>query len=332
VTRPLYVTDCEGPVSKNDNAFEIAGRFLSGGERLFALLSKFDDYLGDIENVPGYRTGSTLKYILPFLKSAGVTDRDVRDFSGRNVTIVPGVKETLAAIRGVADVFMVSTSYVHYIEAVCAHVGIPMDNAYCTRLSFDGYRMEDGERRTIMGYLDEFLKLPPLSWDEHGALDDVSRATVDTLKGFFDAGLPALPVHAWVDPVEPVGGEGKAVAVREIVAREKTGLDRVIYVGDSITDVEALALVAAGGGLAVSFNGNRYAVQSAGYIVTSQDASVLAAMVREFVAGGLDGVRLDGPGGDTRVYRKEDCDLENVVRLSEKVRKEVRGQAIGALG
>jgi len=48
-----YITDCEGPVSKNDNAYEIAEAFLQEGGRFFALLSQFDDYLGDIEKTVG---------------------------------------------------------------------------------------------------------------------------------------------------------------------------------------------------------------------------------------------------------------------------------------
>jgi energy-converting hydrogenase A subunit R len=76
----VYITDCEGPISKNDNAFELAERFVEGGAKLFTLISKFDDYLGEIEKIEGYRYGSTLVYILPFLKAAGVTDLDVRGF------------------------------------------------------------------------------------------------------------------------------------------------------------------------------------------------------------------------------------------------------------
>ena len=40
-------------------------------------------------------------------------------------------------------------------------------------------------------------------------------------------------------------------------------LEDVMYVGDSITDVEAFKLVRDNGGLTVSFNGNSYAVKNA---------------------------------------------------------------------
>ena len=69
----FFATDCEGPISKNDNAMELAGQFLPRGERFFSRVSKYDDFLADVEKRPGYRAGDTLKLILPFFKAFGVT-------------------------------------------------------------------------------------------------------------------------------------------------------------------------------------------------------------------------------------------------------------------
>jgi predicted HAD superfamily phosphohydrolase len=35
---------------------------------------------------------------------------------------------------------------------------------------------------------------------------------------------------------------------------------------------------------------------------------------------------------DTYIYKKENCDIDSVIKLSEKMRKEVRGQVVGSLG
>ena len=79
--KTLYLTDCEGPVSKNDNAFELAEHFVPEGGAFFAKVSRYDDYLADIERKPGYKAGDTLKLIVPFLKAHGATDDAVREFS-----------------------------------------------------------------------------------------------------------------------------------------------------------------------------------------------------------------------------------------------------------
>ena len=95
-------------------------------------------------------------------------------------------------------IYMVSTSYVHYVEAVCRYLNLPMDSVYCTRLSFDDYHMGDEEKQTVMGYFRQFLDLPPISWDDAGGLDDASARAVRVLKDFFFSVLPSMPVWRWV--------------------------------------------------------------------------------------------------------------------------------------
>src|SRR3989337_2883882 len=86
----VFISDCEGPISKNDNAFEAAARFIPNGDKLFTLISKYDDVLADVIKKPGYNAGDTLKLILPFLKAYGVTDRDLRKFSAENLVLIAG--------------------------------------------------------------------------------------------------------------------------------------------------------------------------------------------------------------------------------------------------
>ncbi len=59
----IFVTDCEGPISKNDNAFEVASRFIPEGGEFFGKVSRYDDVLADVVKRPGYKAGDTLKLI-----------------------------------------------------------------------------------------------------------------------------------------------------------------------------------------------------------------------------------------------------------------------------
>ena len=49
----VFVSDCEGPISKNDNAFELARNIISDGAHFFTLISKYDDVLADIVKKKG---------------------------------------------------------------------------------------------------------------------------------------------------------------------------------------------------------------------------------------------------------------------------------------
>jgi len=117
------------------------------------------------------------------------------------------------------------------------------------------------------------------------------------------------------------------------------------------------------GGLALSFNGNRYAIRCANVAVISDNCLVTAAVVETYRRSGLDTIReisegtageglgawvsgdhlsdrlrlrlsevFSGSEGYPRIYWIEETNLGEVVRLSEAFRKKVRGTAIGQLG
>ena len=99
-SKRVFVTDCEGPISKNDNAFELAKSFVQDGDSFFALISKYDDVLADVVKKPTYKAGDTLRLILPFLKVYGATDNQIRDFV---ITVI------ILVIQHVTNLFGVHT-------------------------------------------------------------------------------------------------------------------------------------------------------------------------------------------------------------------------------
>ena len=127
--RRIYVTDCEGPLTRNDNAMELADRFLPGGAGLFARLSRYDDFLADVLHKPGYNAGDTLRLLPPFLVAFGLPDEQVvRGPAPRNVLVVPGAPDMLAELQELLPCFIVSTSYTPYIRALCEVVRFPFAN------------------------------------------------------------------------------------------------------------------------------------------------------------------------------------------------------------
>ncbi len=89
-------------------------------------------------------------------------------------------------------------------------------------------------------------------------------------------------VGKFLTDVVTVGGEQKAEAIRDVAKRLGVELEDVMYVGDSITDVEAFKLVRDNGGLTVSFNGNSYAVKNAEVAVLSESNLVTAVIADLF--------------------------------------------------
>jgi energy-converting hydrogenase A subunit R len=357
--KKLFVSDCEGPVSKNDNAYELAAKFVPNGERLFCNISRYDDVLADVFNKPGYTAGGTLKLILPFLKAYNVTDSQMEDFSSENIVLIENTQSTLNHIKSMAECFIVSTSYEHYIKALCRAIDFPYKNTYCTKVSLDSVTLTVQERTVLCEMAQEISQMPLIVIpDDAKCLTDFSlehQAVIKRLDEIFWGKILPMSVGKFLSEVVAVGGEQKAESIRDIVKCLKVPLKDVMYVGDSITDVEALRLVKEQGGLAVSFNGNSYAVKSADVAVVSESNLVTAVIAEVFCRLGREetlkvleswsepvletaGVDLELLGQvfglkvspKVQIVTSENMNL--IVTESSEFRKRVRGVAIGRLG
>jgi len=356
----ILITDCEGPISKNDNAFELAEKLIPEGAKLFTLISKYDDVQAELVKRPGYKAGDTLKLILPFLKAYGATNEILRKLSAEGVLLVPGAEETLSFVRNLMPSFIVSTSYEQYIQALCEFTGFPARNTYCTKLDLDKFKVPSWEVDRLRVWTEKLVELPPpripVGACSVKELEERDLETVRYLDEVFWSEMQKMAAGAMIREVKPVGGEEKVAAVKEIIQENSGEPSQVIYVGDSITDSAPLRYIREKRGLAVSFNGNEYAIREAELAVISGSTlatSILAAafdkggkeLVRE-LAGNWSYERIGEIVGDQlrakakEVYRGELPKVaivseSNIAKLTEEscsFRKKVRGEAVGSLG
>lgn len=351
----IFVTDCEGPISKNDNAMELAAHFVPEGEEFFSLLSKYDDYLAYVEERPGYKAGDTLRLILPFLKAYGATDEKIEQYSRAHILLVPGAAKTLQFIKGKMPAFIISTSYEPYIRALCEVIDFPIQNAYCTELALDRYLLPEEEREYLRQVTGEIAHMPMIDWEEGASgLADLSsqgREVVQRLNRIFWEEMAGMQIGRVLEEVDPIGGEGKAQALREILQRSGADIAEVMYVGDSITDLQALEMVKKGGGLAVSFNGNAYAIQGAQVACMGMDTGIISIAAQLFAEKGAEGVIALLSHWDTEALQSAGVEAGLLTHLaaaeigeitpdnqalwtkrSQQFRTEVRGVSIGSLG
>jgi len=357
----VFISDCEGPISKNDNAFEITSHFVPNGDEIFAVISKYDDVLADVLKRSRYRAGCTLKLILPFLKAYDVTDAKMREFSAQNLLLISNIKDTLQYVRSVAYAFIVSTSYEHYIKALCQALGFPYENTYCTRVNIDKYHMTGGEKTKLRETAKEIsqmsiIEIPPNA-KSITDFSDKDQKTIQRLDEIFWKEIACTDCGRIFSEVNPVGGSEKAESIRDIVQKVSVALSDVMYVGDSITDVEAFRLVSDNGGLTVSFNGNQYAIKTAEVAVLSENSIVTAVIADVFSKSGkkqtlslvenwnrealkkstIDQTLLNSlfklyPSELPKVKIITSENMEILAKESSEFRKKIRGATIGRLG
>lgn len=342
-----YITDCEGPLTLNDNAYELADYFIDDGGELFKILSLYDDYLADIVKKENYKAGNTLKLILPFFLKDGITNDDIVEFSRNNIFILKDSKDLLDYIKETMNHYIVSTSYGQYIEALSDYMDFPFENTFYTQVNMD-IPILDSEKELIEDFKNQILKNP----EDYEMFDRI----------FFEE-IPKMSFYDSIRDVEVVGGEGKKIAIKEIISDRNIDQNQLFYIGDSITDVEPLEFARNNNGISVSFNGNKYSIRAAEIAIISESAiaSLLIANIfnendREHVlkfisdynsSDNIEGL-LENYYINSDVKCKflntfddknypiikiiDDDNFDEIVDISSKMRNTIRGQNIGELG
>ena len=357
----FFATDCEGPISINDNAMEMAADFLPRGDLFFARVSKYDDFLADVEKRPGYRAGDTLKLILPFFKAFDVTEKAMALFSRNHILLLPQARETLSFIASLLPCYIISTSYRPYIQALCRAIGHPEQNSFSTPVPLDTYPLKTGEKERLKNLAEEIAGFPEFDWPDSAAgpadLSEKTRAIIGRLNRIFWGEIAAMDIGRLLNDIQPVGGEEKAAAFRQIASTLNQPLANGFYVGDSITDVQVFRQVNQAGGVTLSFNGNAYAVREARLAVLSPTTLPIAVLAQAFHREGLSGVfSLAGDWSREKLLQfgvnpswvevlfpedappqavsfiLNEANRSEIGKRSSEYRKQVRGEVIGALG
>ena len=266
--------DLEGPLSPQDNAYDVMQLIGKEGASIFEVISRYDDIIS-LEGRKGYEPGDTLALIVPFFLLHGITKGDIVRVSER-AKIVEGAEYLFEMLQAENwDIYIISTSYEQHAYNIGRKLGISEDNIMCTKLDLERSIQKD-VCSVIKKAEEDIIEL-------YSDIENTERI-VNRLNEFFFVQLPSLGFDIFTTKV--VGGERKADAVRAIAKEKGVALSDVIAVGDSITDYKMLNEVATHGGISVVFNGNEYAVPYANVSLASDDIRVLHIVCNAFVREG----------------------------------------------
>lgn len=346
------ISDCEGPTCLNDNALELAEHFIPDGGELFLRLSRYDDFLAEVES-SGWQPGSTLKIIVPFLIAFGATGEKIDRFCRENINLVAEAPFAFGYLRKLGvPIFMVSTSYAPFAQAVGGKLGLVPANVSATEIDFDGWLIEEDDVEKIHSWAEEIKSQPVLETTE-GLAGAQKQA-----KQRLDQILSEMTAASWgssLEAVTTVGGAAKVRAAQESLQKTGNAASDAVFVGDSITDKPALEWIRKAGGLAIAFNGNKYAVEAAEIACLSQSALPTALILETLLKKGKDAVlalaenwergrigtvskellqRFDNlkKDGFPKIYRVTKGTAATIAEDSEKFRRTIRGERIGILG
>ncbi|TET27099.1 MAG: hypothetical protein E3J67_00020 [Dehalococcoidia bacterium] len=324
----LICFDLEGPLSPQDNAYELMKLFPDGG-KIFEVISRYDDLLTLAER-EDYEPGDTLALIVPFLIRHNITEADISRLAGK-ASLTGGAERLIFWLQGNGwRVFCITTTYEQYATHLSQRLGIYTHNVAATPFPLDRLRQTlcKEDFQIVQQAERDILTLTPTD-------DEQIKKRLDN---FFWETLPATKLGGAIKEVKPVGGRRKVAALNRFAEKYTQPLSQWVAVGDSITDFRMLQAVDEAGGLAIAFNGNKYALPYATMSLASADISHLTEVLAAWQKGHRHQtekiVKQKEKGGGERGYfhwlsgRK---DIDEVIEIHQKMRRLVREEA-GKLG
>src|SRR3990172_603251 len=162
----LIVFDLEGPLSHQDNAYEIMKLF-PNGDKLFEVISRYDDLL-TLEEREGYEPGDTLALIVPFLILHNISEADITRLAAK-AALTGGADQLIAWLEhGGWKVFCITTTYQQYATHITQKLGIYAHNVASTPFPLNKLRITAGKEdtRLLQQAEAEILTMPPVADDD----------------------------------------------------------------------------------------------------------------------------------------------------------------------
>ncbi len=323
--------DLEGPLSPQDNAYELMKLF-PNGDKIFEVISRYDDLL-TLEEKEDYEPGDTLALIVPFLVHHNISEDNIASLA-RKASLTGGAADLIYWLQSNGwKIFCISTSYEQYALHITQKLGIYTHNVACTSFPLDKFRITlcQEDSQLLHQAEEDILTMRPV------VDDDRIKQSLDY---FFWKKLPTTNLGKAIGEVKPVGGRRKVAALNRFAEAHSQPLSKWVVIGDSITDFRMLQAVEAEGGLAIAFNANEYALPYSTMSLASTSISDLKEVLEAWQKGQRRGVEKIvkekekiGGSGDRGYFnwlsgRK---DIDEVIEVHKRIRRLVREEA-GKLG
>jgi energy-converting hydrogenase A subunit R len=318
--------DLEGPLSPQDNAYDLMKLF-PDGDKVFETISRYDDIL-TLEKKENYEPGDTLALIIPFLAYHNINEQNVISFASK-ATLTGGAGNLISYLKQQEwEVFCISTSYKPYALTITGRLGIPAVNTACTEFPVDQLSKSFSDS--------DFQPVKEIEIKIRNCANPDDEWIKDNLDKFYWHLLPETKFGNVLDLVKPVGGQKKVNALIKFSDRENVTLSDFVAVGDSITDYKMLQTVNEQSGLAIAFNGNEFVLPYATIGLASLSIFDLKPLLDKWQHQGKAGVKNwimnykpDSPDINRNNFKWLDGvkDINDYLQIHKNMRKLVREDA-----
>ncbi|TSC53508.1 MAG: energy-converting hydrogenase A subunit R EhaR [Parcubacteria group bacterium LiPW_39] len=346
---PIVVaSDIEYTLGRRDFGFEVVARILGEqGRKLYEVLSAFDDVMGLFpeavednelrELAKNYVPGTTPILILPFLAAFcdfnGQIVEDLAEIT--DLRMNKGVTELIAGLkRQGAHVVLISSACGAFARRNASDLNLPYYYASAGS-SYGGLSAKT--KKNLKNLAMEIADSPVIEFKGSELVRDQKN---DARIREGERSLKKLGAHISLSSLTrtAIGGSRKTWALKHAVEYatgafgsplEPEWLNSVVYLGDSITDESVLAAVSQGGGLAVSVNGNAFALKHADVAVISRNLGCISGLIEQYTRLGKEKL-FEEIDADETTYAEQGIFLNNhsaaLSILSGRMRADLKGE------
>lgn len=320
--------DIEGPLTPNDNAYELMQLF-EGGAKIFEAISRYDDIL-TLEKRPNYQPGDTLRLILPFLINHNISKAHIIKLAEKS-NLIEGARNLIDHLKKLNwEIFCISTSYNHFALKITEMLGVAKDHLACTIFPSEKviHNVNKNDLKVVSQLENEIIHRKKLD-------DNYIKSIFDH---FYYCIIPSCSLNFIYSTIKPVGGINKVNAIIKFANKYGINLKKCIAVGDSITDCQMLEFIVNNKGIGIVFNGNEYIIPFGTIGLASTNIYDLKPLIEIIDSSNFNlqsikhwitqkekhfGETLN----DNFSWLVNKSDLSNVIAVHKKIRKIVRHSA-----
>ena len=159
-----------------------------------------------------------------------------------------------------------------------------------------------------------------------------------------------MGIYENIKNIDVIGGEGKKLAIDDIISRDNININEILYIGDSITDVEPLRFAREHDGISISFNGNDYPLREAliANIYANNDKKAVLTFIDDYnnsdnIKKLFEDYKIDSQINEEffRIFKNikyplikivDSDNFEDILKESIEMRNRIRGEDVGGLG
>ena len=268
--RRYLLLEPRGFLLNGDINREICSELIPGGDRLYDVIERYD-YISGFVRDPEGPYGSSARYMIPFLKVYGATERSMFETAKKKMRFTRGAKDSCAYLSELMNVIIRTGMYDQALTHFLNVMGSPGANICGTDSAIDPFNLDRIDSEKIKEIAGKLSSLEVSSYEYPRNTSDLIPEDTELFRKTRRALERDMPLQGAVlfEGCKAINSLDKAWVYADKKVRDQDG---TVYIGSNASDSKVMGFVNSDSGMTISFNGTDAAVRACRIAVVSDDS------------------------------------------------------------